>query len=174
MLAVISSLHAADVPVTADITTNTTWTAGNAYILDKSIFVKNGATLTIQPGTTILGDVNLGLNGAVGGGDDTYGSLIITRNGTIMAAGTAEAPIVMTAKTDRDAELTSDPGDDLDPEIDGGLYGGLIILGDAPINYYSSSTTNANEFSIEGFPAGSSSDILYGGTNSTDNSGVVK
>jgi hypothetical protein len=155
-----------DVNVTADITTNTTWTADNAYILDKSIFVKNGATLTIEPGTTILGTKNVANN--------TYGSLIISRNGTIMAEGTAEAPIVMTAKADRDAELTVDPDDDLDPATDGGLYGGLIILGSAPINYYTGPTTNANEFSIEGFPAGSSTDILYGGTDTADNSGVVK
>jgi hypothetical protein len=155
-----------DVNVTADITTNTTWTADNAYILDKSIFVKNGATLTIEPGTTILGTKNVANN--------TYGSLIISRNGTIMAEGTAEAPIVMTAKADRDAELTADPDDDLDPATDGGLYGGLIILGSAPINYYTGPTTNANEFSIEGFPAGSSTDILYGGTDTADNSGVVK
>ena len=161
-----SALQAADVNVTADITTNTTWTAGNAYILDKSIFVKNGATLTIEPGTTILGTKNVANN--------TYGSLIISRNGTIMAEGTAEAPIVMTAKADRDAELTADPDDDLDPATDGGLYGGLIILGSAPINYYTGPTTNANEFSIEGFPAGSSTDILYGGTDTADNSGVVK
>jgi hypothetical protein len=174
IIAGISSLHAADVPVTSDITTNTTWTAANAYILSKSIFVKDGATLTIEPGTTILGDRAAGADTILGNGDDTYGSLVITRNGTIMAEGTAEAPIVMTAKADRDAELTLDPGDDLDPEVDGGLYGGLIILGDAPINYYTGPTTNANEFSIEGFPAGSSADILYGGTNATDNSGVVK
>nr|MDH4444235.1 hypothetical protein [Akkermansiaceae bacterium] len=54
-----SALQAADVNVTADITTNTTWTKDNAYILDKSIFVKNGATLTIEPGTTILGAKNV-------------------------------------------------------------------------------------------------------------------
>ena len=166
LLIAMSTLHAADVNVTADITTNTTWTAGNAYILDKSIFVKNGATLTIEPGTTILGTQNVANN--------TYGSLIISRNGTIMAEGTAEAPIVMTAKEDRDAELTVDPLDDLDPATDGGLYGGLIILGSAPINYYTGPTTNANEFSIEGFPAGSSTDILYGGNDVADNSGVVK
>ena len=155
-----------DVNVTADITTNTTWTADNAYILDKSIFVKNGATLTIEPGTTILGTKNVANN--------TYGSLIISRNGTIMAEGTAAAPIVMTAKEDRDAQLTATTDDDLDPATDGGLYGGLIILGSAPINYYTGPTTNANEFTIEGFPAGSSTDILYGGTDTADNSGVVK
>ena len=156
-----------DVNVTADITTDTTWTADNAYILDKSIFVKNGATLTIEPGTTILGTQNVD-NG-------TYGSLIITREGTIMAEGTAEAPIVMTAKEDRDAELTADTADDLDPALgDGGFWGGLVILGSAPINYYTGPTTNANENSIEGFPAGSSADILYGGNDASDNSGIVK
>jgi trimeric autotransporter adhesin len=169
-----ASIQAADINVTADITANTTWTAGNAYILSKSIFVKNGATLTIEPGTTILGDRAAGPDTIPGNGDDTFGSLVITRTGMINAEGTVEAPIVMTAKADRDAELTPDPSDDLDPETDGGLYGGLIILGDAPINYYTGPSTNANEFSIEGFPAGSSADILYGGTNPTDNSGVVK
>ena len=167
LLASIASLQAADVAVTADITTNTTWTADTTYILDKSIFVKNGATLTIEPGTTILGTQNVGNN--------TYGSLVITRDGKIHAEGTAEAPIVMTAKEERDADLTPTTDDDLDPALgDGGFWGGLIILGNAPINYYTGPTTNANEASIEGFPAGSTADILYGGTTSTDNSGVVK
>ena len=73
-------ISGADVNVTADITTDTTWTKGNAYILEKPIFVTNGATLTIQPGTTIYGaedDVN-----------DTFGSLIITRGCKIDAVGT--------------------------------------------------------------------------------------
>ena len=164
LFATLTQLHAADVNVTADITTNTTWTASNTYILDKSIFVKSGATLTIEPGTTILGTTNVGNN--------TRGSLVITRTGKIHAEGTAEAPIVMTAKEERDFEGTVD---ELDPAAgDGGYWGGLIILGNAPINYYTGPTTNANEFSIEGFPAGSTSDILYGGTNAADNSGVVK
>ena len=167
LLAFASPLQAADLNVTADITTDTTWTADTTYILDKSIFVKNGATLTIQPGTTVLGMKNVGNN--------TYGSLVITRNGKIHAEGTSEAPIVMTAKEERDTALTPSTADDLVPaDGDGGFWGGLIILGEAPINYYTGPTTNANEFSIEGFPAGSSSDILYGGTNTTDNSGVVK
>jgi hypothetical protein len=164
LFATLSQLHAADVNVTVDITANTTWTANNTYILDKSIFVKSGATLTIEPGTTILGTQNVTNN--------TYGSLIITRNGKIHAEGTAEKPIVMTAKEERDNEGTVD---ELDPAAgDGGFWGGLIILGNAPINFYTGPTTNANENSIEGFPGGSTSDILYGGTNSSDNSGIVK
>ena len=164
LFATLSQLHAADVNVTADITTNTTWTASNTYILDRSIFVKSGATLTIEPGTTILGTTNVANN--------TRGSLVITRTGKIHAEGTAEAPIVMTAKEERDFEGTAD---ELNPaDGDGGYWGGLIILGNAPINNYSGPTTNSNEFSIEGFPAGATSDILYGGSNAADNSGVVK
>ena len=45
--------QAADVFVNADITTSTTWTADNDYILTQVIYVTNGATLTIEPGTVI-------------------------------------------------------------------------------------------------------------------------
>jgi hypothetical protein len=151
---------AADIVVTSDITSNTTWTKGNTYILDKSIFVKNGATLTIQPGTTVAGTRNPT--------NDTYGSLVITRDGTIQAVGTATEPIVMTAKQEVDGVV-------LDPaKGDGGYWGGLILLGKAPINFYTGPTTNANENSIEGFPAGSSNDIKYGGTVSNHSSGTLK
>ncbi|MEY5018987.1 MAG: hypothetical protein RLZ22_75, partial [Verrucomicrobiota bacterium] len=54
MLAAIGQLNAAEITVTADIIANTTWTSDNVYIMDKSIFVKSGATLTIEPGTTVL------------------------------------------------------------------------------------------------------------------------
>ena len=40
-----------------DITTNTTWTANNTYLLDDGyVYVTGGATLTIEPGTVIRGD----------------------------------------------------------------------------------------------------------------------
>jgi hypothetical protein len=155
------------VAVTADITANTTWTSDNVYIMDKSIFVKSGATLTIEPGTTVLGTENI-TNG-------TRGSLVVARGSRLVAEGTAEAPIVFTAKEEYDAKLTVDTSDDLDPSLgDGGFWGGVIILGSAPINNYTGPTTNANESSIEGFPAGSSADLLYGGVNAADDSGVLK
>ena len=46
------------VEITTDITTSTTWTADKIYILKGFIHVANGATLTIQPGTRIVGDFN--------------------------------------------------------------------------------------------------------------------
>jgi hypothetical protein len=135
--------------------------------MDKSIFVKSGATLTIEPGTTVLGTENI-TNG-------TRGSLVVARGSRLVAEGTAEAPIVFTAKEEYDAKLTVDTSDDLDPSLgDGGYWGGVILLGSAPVNFYTGPSTNANENSIEGFPAGSSADLLYGGINAADDSGVLK
>ncbi|MGA0326696.1 MAG: hypothetical protein ACO3OK_06820, partial [Limisphaerales bacterium] len=39
----------------ADVTTDTTWTAENEYILNGLVFVEEGETLTIEPGTVIKG-----------------------------------------------------------------------------------------------------------------------
>ena len=43
------------VTVSADITSNTTWSASQVYLLDGLIYVRPGATLTIEPGTIIKG-----------------------------------------------------------------------------------------------------------------------
>ena len=168
-----SAAYAADIEVTSDITTDTTWTADNTYILRKSIFVKDGAQLTIAPGTLILGDNAAGPDNILDNDDDTYGSLVITRSGTINAEGTVDKPITFTAIEERDG-INGDPELTLDPaQGDGQFWGGIIILGEAPINNYDG-TTNLNEDDIEGFPAGSNSDILYGGPNPNDNSGILK
>ena len=47
--------QAADVFVSGNITVSETWTADNDYILTEVIYVTNGATLTIEPGTVIRG-----------------------------------------------------------------------------------------------------------------------
>ncbi|MBN1832908.1 MAG: hypothetical protein JW896_12450, partial [Deltaproteobacteria bacterium] len=44
-----------DILVSSDITTSELWSSDNAYILDGIIFVTDGATLTIEPGTVIRG-----------------------------------------------------------------------------------------------------------------------
>lgn len=69
--------------VSADITANTTWTRGNIYRIQGFRKVANGATLTIESGTKIIGDFN------------TVGSsLFVLRGGRIVAEGTAAQPIV--------------------------------------------------------------------------------
>ena len=53
---VTASASAAVIEVTSDITSDTTWTSANDYVLTDIIYVKNGATLTINPGTIIRGE----------------------------------------------------------------------------------------------------------------------
>lgn len=88
--------------VSADITTNTTWSG--TVLLQNKVYVKNNATLTIQPGTVIRGD------------KATQGTLIITRGAKINANGTASQPIVFTSN---EAIGNRNEGD----------WGGLVILG---------------------------------------------
>lgn len=135
------SVHA----VQADITTNTTWTAdGMPYILKKQIFVKTGATLTIMPGVEVQGEQGTGL--------------VITRGATIMATGTADKPIVFTS---------AQPSGSRTP----GFWGGLTILGNAPVNVNRATGDNTAQF--EAIPA-SNADGRFGGTDANDNSGVLK
>jgi hypothetical protein len=93
--------------VSADITTNTTW-SGVVKLMNK-VYVKNNATLTIAPGTIIRGD------------KQTQGTLIITRGAKIIADGTAANPIVFTSN---EAVGARNEGD----------WGGLVILGLAKNN----------------------------------------
>lgn len=92
-----------------NITTNTTWTNNNTYLLNGWVYVKSGATLTIQAGTVIRGDyVN-------------KGSLIIERGAQLIAIGTSANPIVFTSNEDAG---NRDYGD----------WGGVILCGRATIN----------------------------------------
>ncbi len=44
--------------ISGEITANTTWTSDKVYLLQGFVYVVNGVTLTIQPGTIIRGDKN--------------------------------------------------------------------------------------------------------------------
>ena len=89
---------------------------------------------------------------------------MIARGGKLFANGTADAPIIFTSVAD---EIM--PGQkvspNLDPNLDG-LWGGLIILGNAPISAAS------DVVQIEGIPP-SDANGLYGGSDATDNSGAI-
>lgn len=86
-----------------------TLTNDRKYLIQGQTFVRDGRTLTINPGTVLLGD------------KATKGTLIIDRGGKIIADGTAEQPIVMTSVLPAG---TRDRGD----------WGGLVILGKSPNN----------------------------------------
>lgn len=144
------------VTVASNITSNTTWTKSKEYHLAARVVVTNGATLTIEAGTVIKGEAGSGANAT---------ALIIARGGKIMANGTAAEPIIFTTVAD---QITT--GQIESPNMDAtqnGLWGGVLILGKAPI----SASGNAESVQIEGIPA---SDIngLYGGSDPADNSGV--
>lgn len=138
-----------NVDVTQDITASTTWTNDKTYTLKGFIHVANGATLTIQPGTKIMGDFN------------TLGSsLFILRGAKINAVGTADAPIVFTSSR---AVGQRQPGD----------WGGLILVGNARINR-SGTVQVEGTGTVTGSTSGTNYPVNYsGGTADDDNSGTL-
>ncbi|MFY0607948.1 MAG: hypothetical protein JXR10_14615 [Cyclobacteriaceae bacterium] len=132
-----------------NISTNETWTKDKIYVVTKRVTVLDGVTLTIEAGTRVEGDASFtGVDASV---------LMIARGGKIMAQGTAAEPIIMTSTSDVGAFTAADKGE----------WGGLVVLGKAPISAENS------EVQIEGVPA---DDVngLYGGTSADDNSGVIQ
>ena len=131
--------------INADITTNRTLYADTVYTLSGFIHVANGATLTIQPGTKIVGDPNV-----------LGSSLFILRGARIIANGTASKPIVFTSAR---PEGQRQPGD----------WGGLIIVGNGVINrsgeiiVEGSNTGTSNNYKV----------TYSGGNNNADNSGSL-
>jgi len=147
-----------DVPtvsVAFNIDEDVTWTADNVYILEGRITVLDGVTLTIEPGTIIKGNQGSGPNAT---------ALLIARGGKLNANGTANEPIIFTSIADQilPGELESP---NLEPTING-LWGGLLILGKAPIS------ADAEAVQIEGIPP-SDMNGLYGGADPLDNSGSI-
>jgi hypothetical protein len=152
---------ATNVIVSSNITTNTTWTKNNIYELAGRITVVDGVTLTIEAGTIIKGQAGTGSNAT---------ALLIARGAKLNAEGTATAPIIFTTVADEISKEQVAAGDFKSPNLDAtvsGLWGGLIVLGKAPIS------ASANEIQIEGIPT-TDANGLYGGTDAADNSGVLK
>lgn len=132
------------VAVTADVVANTTWTADKVYVLgaNKKIFVRAPAVLTIEPGTQIQGEKGT--------------ALLVMRGAKIMAEGTAAKPIVFTSARPVGQRKSAD-------------WGGLILLGKAPIN------TNAATGGLDAiFEAVTTAEGTYGGSDVADSSGSLK
>lgn len=145
-----------EIPVAANIAENTTWKTGKVYILESRIAVLTGVTLTIEPGVIVKGQAGTGANAT---------ALLVARGGKIMADGTPDSPIIFTSVAD---EIM--PGQIESPNLDpvlNGLWGGLIVCGNAPIS------ADAASVQIEGIPP-SDQNGLYGGDVPADNSGVIR
>ncbi|NLI23278.1 MAG: hypothetical protein GX419_01045, partial [Bacteroidales bacterium] len=92
-----------------DISANTTWTKNNVYLLDGWVYVIDGVTLTIEPGTVIRGS------------KANKGALIVEPGGKIIARGTKEQPIVFTSNEPAGSRSYGD-------------WGGLVVCGRAKVN----------------------------------------
>lgn len=93
------------------IITDFTITNDALWILNGGLSVEDGATLTIEAGTTIYAAFN-----------DQTSYLTVQRGGKIIADGSADAPINFT--TIRELTSIPQPGD----------WGGIIVNGRAPVN----------------------------------------
>jgi hypothetical protein len=107
------------------------------YILKGFVYVTAGVTLEIEAGTVIFGEKS------------SQGTLIIEKGARIIAEGRATAPIVFTSAQPKGSRNYGD-------------WGGLVLVGRAPINQPLS--TN-----LEGGLRGT-----FGGDQPNDNSGVLK
>jgi hypothetical protein len=151
---------------------NQTLTCDKVYTLDRKIYVPNGVTLTIQPGTLIKGA------SAALPVDAT--ALIIERGGNIMADGTQSCPIVFTS--------VADPMTGSYSLTNVGEWGGIVILGIASNNLVSSNTyagkpngyTGNGTGFVEGFTATNFGDVYGAGDPAfpafvdNDNSGILR
>ena len=154
------------VVVTSNITANTTWEAGTIYQLAGRITVTAGATLTIEPGTIIKGEAGTGANAT---------ALLVARGGKLNANGTATSPIIFTSVADEIDYADMAAGNFASPNLEStvnGLWGGVIILGKAPISA-SNDVGDVSEVQIEGIPT-SDPNGLYGGNDAADNSGTIR
>ena len=99
--------------------------------------MKSGATLTIDPGTIVRGQPRTAavLAGSTVG---TPGTLVVTRDGTIVANGTPSNPIIMTtAAVDNNGPLGAGPPDNVADDDDGNGFRdawtpGDVFLDDTP------------------------------------------
>src|SRR5690606_12578070 len=102
------SVDCTPITLSGSITTNTTLLTGKTYLLDGIVDVKE-ATLTIQPGTLILGKSSV------------ESALVIDKTGQINAVGTATSPIVFTSDKAAGSRAAGD-------------WLGVFIFGNAPNN----------------------------------------
>lgn len=132
------------------ISSNLTLKANYTYKLRGLVYVTNGAILTIEPGTKIVGELNM------------QGGLVITRSSKIIADGTPDKPIVFTSEA-------------ANPQR--GDWSGVILLGNAPTNSSFNGVDGIGE--IEGGVNNSDGLGLYGtpttqSQNPADNSGILR
>ncbi len=93
--------------VAGPIRSSTVWRAEQTYLLEGLVYVEGDASLTIEPGVRVLGEQG--------------SALIVTRDATLYARGTPDQPIVFTSAAPVGERRRGD-------------WGGVVLLGNAPVN----------------------------------------
>lgn len=125
MAPVFAQLTPYDLAVSGHITSDQHWTSDNVYLLDGIVYIDSLVTVTIDPGTLILGKKADAANA---------GSLVVLRGGRLVAQGTKDAPIVFTSQQPVGLRSRGD-------------WGGIILLGCANNN-------QSQQVQIEGIESG--------------------
>ena len=121
-------------------------TVSGTLTLDASKEYRLTGTLIVPDGATL--NIPAGTTIKADEGFDKY--ILVAQGGTINARGTADNPIVFTANSDN---------------ASAGYWGGLIVNGRAPISGSTEGQTGTTEVDNQ---------YVYGGSNTTDNSGVIE
>ena len=170
-IAAQQAVHAGVIFKNGDINTSETWTADNTYNLTGQVYIKNGATLTIEPGTIIARTPTP--NGS--------GSLAITRGSKIIANGTQENPIIFTSTLDVATWTGGDPTTGT-WRAQSNEWGNVTIMGEAYMSNTKTSATNTPTFNANNVSAMEGltpdfvgdPDTLYGGGDDDDDSGTLR
>ena len=153
--------------------------ANKEYLLKEVVYVSD-VTLTIPAGTVIRGVQ--GVKGSTGVTQEP-GTLVITRSAQINAVGNPANPIIFTDQFDATPKTSPQAPLNSSDELITGLWGGVIILGNAPTNNDQSASnsllvsgTDFIEGLVEPSPTDEDPDLrgVYGGNRPHDSSGVMK
>jgi hypothetical protein len=126
------------VSLSGSITSDLTLDSTKEYKLTGPTVIEDGVTLTVPAGMVIE---------AAATGADVY--LAVAQGGKIIAEGTSSQPIIFTSDAN-----TPNAGD----------WGGLILLGKAPVNSITGNATATSEIG----------NLAYGGSVANDNSGTLR
>ncbi|WP_345975022.1 hypothetical protein [Sulfurimonas sp. HSL3-7] len=141
-----AAAQAAATVLTGDIIVDTTLDAATLWKINGLVKVKDGATLTIEPGTVIFGEAGANY-------------IVVTKGSKIIADGTEASPIIFTSAT-----ALLNPADAAPAQ-----WGGLTVLGGAPTNhdapFYEVDETDA-DFAFGAATAGAG--------DAADNSGILR
>lgn len=126
------------------ITKDTKLSKRNTYLLLGNVFVADSVTVTIEPGTVILGDYQ------------SKATLTIAKGAKLIADGSETDPIIFTSN--RSLKRAGD-------------WGGIIILGDAPTNKFGNGSVASFYPDLDPSSYGSTN---FGGNNAESDSGILR